>query len=318
MTRDSSLELHGEGIGLRDIQVSRLRGDAFAPRCAMLLCAVTVLYVLTALGPLSVAVAQYPPTIVGTGQSISEEVDGIISGKNRPIEVRKAGDAWSSLADVLTPFLVLAILLEVALTPLFNWRLFAERFEGRGIKTPVAFGVAFCLTIALGIDIVADIMTALYSRSDATGPAFTGNIVSKVVTAFVIAGGSDGVFRIFSRLGIRSPAERQLKADERRHEALEIVSIPKTNTLEEIASTLLGVGVSLSGVTFTVIDAWSDGTQINVRLEVDATPDAEITEAMVCQALLMRSGAESVGLQRQSFRIANFAHLESQWSAASV
>lgn len=112
------------------------------------------------------------------------------------------------IGNILLVFLVLATLFEVALTPLFNWTPFLARFEGKGVKTPIVTGLAFLVFWGYDLDIIRDLLVAMGARPGGTPPGFGGQIL----TALLIAGGSDGVFRIFSKLGIRNPTERKDKA----------------------------------------------------------------------------------------------------------
>jgi hypothetical protein len=108
---------------------------------------------------------------------------------------------------VLLVFLVLSVVFEVALTPIFNWRVFLARFEGKGVKTPVAVILAFIVFWGYGLDIISDLLVALNYKAERS---FGG----QVLTALLIAGGSDGVFRIFTKLNIRDPEARKEKAAE--------------------------------------------------------------------------------------------------------
>jgi hypothetical protein len=114
-----------------------------------------------------------------------------------------------AVGDVLVVFLVLSLVFESAMSVLFDWRLFLVRFEGKGVKTPIIVGTAFLVFWGYDLDIVYDLLVALgYDVSPTLG--------GQVLTALLIAGGSGGIFRIFSRLGIRSPKERERKAAEAR------------------------------------------------------------------------------------------------------
>ncbi len=112
----------------------------------------------------------------------------------------------AKVGEVLVVFLVLSVVFEVALTPIFNWRVFLARFDGKGIKTPLTILVAMIVFWSYELDIIRDLLVALgYTASLSFGGQF--------VTSLLIAGGSDGVFRIFTRLGIRNPQEREQKAE---------------------------------------------------------------------------------------------------------
>lgn len=127
-----------------------------------------------------------------------EAVEGALSGNRR------------ELAEVLFLFLVLSLVFESAMSVIFDWRVFIRHFEGRGVKTPLIVGVAFLVFWNYELDIVADILRALDVETTAK------SLPGQFLTALLIAGGSGGIFRIFSRLGIRSPEERDRKAREER------------------------------------------------------------------------------------------------------
>ncbi len=102
---------------------------------------------------------------------------------------------------VLLVFLVLSIVFESALTPVFNWRVFRNRFSGKGVKTPITVILAFVVFWGYGLDIVYDLL-------DALGYEATVTLGGQALTALLIAGGSSGIFNIYKRLGIRSPVPK--------------------------------------------------------------------------------------------------------------
>ena len=114
------------------------------------------------------------------------------------------------IVRVLVIFVVLSVVFEVALTPIFNWRIFLARFESRGFKTPITVILAFLVFWRYDLDIITDLLIVLRHLEPGTGSTLGG----QALTALLIAGGSDGVFRIFAKLGIRNPEARKLKAEE--------------------------------------------------------------------------------------------------------
>ncbi|MDU9050628.1 MAG: hypothetical protein Q3M30_17410 [Candidatus Electrothrix sp. Rat3] len=121
-------------------------------------------------------------------------------------------DGLNNVGEVLITILVLSIVFEVALTPIFNWRLFLQHAEGKGWKTPIIIGVALIVFWSYDLDIIRNLLVALGQKAELS---FGG----QVLTALLIAGGSDGVFRIFTKLNIRNPTERKEKAEQARAEA---------------------------------------------------------------------------------------------------
>jgi len=125
------------------------------------------------------------------------------------------------LYDVLFPYFVLAVVFEVALAPLFNWRIFLLHFEGKGYKTPITIALAYVTFSAANLDIFGELLTALghgYEPVvvDKISKPVTSTWWGQFLTAFLIAGGSSGINQIFSKLGIRTPKLNKQKAQESR------------------------------------------------------------------------------------------------------
>jgi hypothetical protein len=118
-------------------------------------------------------------------------------------------DTIAKLEPILVMFLVLSVVFETALTPIFNWTVFCKNFEGKGVKTPITVIAALVIFWGYDLDILNDILWAFGRSESQTATSFSGEFIS----ALLIAGGSDGIFRIFTRLGIRNPMEREKKAE---------------------------------------------------------------------------------------------------------
>ncbi len=99
---------------------------------------------------------------------------------------------------------VLAVVFEMALTPIFGWRLFRRNLNHKGFKVPITVVIAFLVFLNFKLDIFQELINALYyGGEEKFSPTFWG----QVITAFLIAGGNDAVWRIFVKLGIRKPPE---------------------------------------------------------------------------------------------------------------
>ena len=118
--------------------------------------------------------------------------------------------AWLELVQILVLFLLLSVVFEAAMTTVFNWRWFAKRFEGRGVKTPLTVVLAWIVVRSFDVDLVSRILNVVGDGEHAA------TLSGQVLTALLIAGGSDMVYRIFTRLGLRNSAERVAKAAEAR------------------------------------------------------------------------------------------------------
>jgi len=111
------------------------------------------------------------------------------------------------VAQVLFVFLVLSVVFEAAMTPVFNWRFFLAHFDKKGWKTPLTLILAIVVFRSYGLDIIERLLVALgYSASVTWG--------GQILTAFLIAGGSDGIFRIYKKLGIRDFEDREIRSQE--------------------------------------------------------------------------------------------------------
>jgi hypothetical protein len=129
-----------------------------------------------------------------------------------PAVVKNGPISMEEVMNILIVFLVLSIVFEVALTPIFNWRIFLIYFDERGFKTPITVGLAFLVFWGYKLDIITDLLNVLK-------PLVTNresNIGGKILTALLIAGGSSGIFQIFTKLGIRNPVETKEKGVEAR------------------------------------------------------------------------------------------------------
>lgn len=103
---------------------------------------------------------------------------------------------------VLVKLFVLAVILESALAIIFTWRPFIVTFDRRAVKPLVSVAVALLVTFWLRPD-------ALFTLAQSYNPKVTGDgnalALSRIVEAFVIAGGSNGVKNMLIALGVRAP-----------------------------------------------------------------------------------------------------------------
>ena len=127
-------------------------------------------------------------------------------------------------AYTLLLVLVLALLLETGLSTLFNWRIFLRYFEEKGLKVPIAVITAFLFVNQFDIDSIAEVLGAF------AGKTYNHGTLGKILTAFIIAGGSSAIFTLFEKLGIRNPLERRGVAKSMRDECRLKVRLFRTGT----------------------------------------------------------------------------------------
>jgi hypothetical protein len=114
--------------------------------------------------------------------------------KLKPEEVSAAGIA-------LLRLFLLAVVLERALSLLFNWRPFIATFDGGGIRTPIAFIAAMLVTHYFQ----PDALIRLFQAYGNPMPDPTGRFFARTLEAMVIAGGSSGVAQMMRQLGFQPP-----------------------------------------------------------------------------------------------------------------
>ncbi len=140
----------------------------------------------------------------GEARSTSQE-GGESQKKSNDNEVLKT----EGIVDVLIVFVVLSVVFEVALTPVFSWRIFLKHCYKKGYRTPIAVGLAFLVFWAYDLNIITQLLEVLNQpippKSDSFVTTWGTTWGGKALTALLIAGGSSGIFQIFTRLGLRNP-----------------------------------------------------------------------------------------------------------------
>ena len=130
---------------------------------------------------------------------------------------------WEHIADVLALLFVISVVFETALTPIFNWRVFARHCEGKGFKTPITIVAAVVLLWSYDIDIFRHIIEAFSSADpNASQAESVSNVLGRLMTGFLVAGGSGAIFNIFTKLGLRNPEQLAAKAAQAREQAQKV------------------------------------------------------------------------------------------------
>jgi hypothetical protein len=97
--------------------------------------------------------------------------------------------------------LVIAIILESAFAVIFNWQVFLEFFDGRGVRTVIMFIGGFIVATALHQDYVGSLLE-VYLRTG-IGDEKHSTWMTQVLTALVLAGGSASVNQLLVALNLR-------------------------------------------------------------------------------------------------------------------
>lgn len=90
-------------------------------------------------------------------------------------------------------------------------------------------GTALVVCFNYNLDILHQILDALDQSRPKQG-------IGKFITALLISGGSSAVFRVYSNLGIRNPAQRKQKAQEMRQAMVEVEDNASENDTTETQS----------------------------------------------------------------------------------
>ncbi len=132
-------------------------------------------------------------------------------------------DVWNASSGALLQLLAVVIVIESALAALFNWRVFRMAFNARALKTPVMFATGLLLVLATPYDPMRAILAAggVPLAPAGTWTASFQETLTRLLSAMIIAGGSQGIFQLLRKLGIRAPetasdeaAARALKSDQ--------------------------------------------------------------------------------------------------------
>lgn len=165
------------------------------------------------------AMAQVPKTEEAVTKAATDKAEAEkVAAAHNPLTLDNDQIYRKSLA-ALTMLFVIAVLLENALSVIFNWRVFLAYFSVRGVKTIIMIAISLLIVNAFGVDVMASLIAAYKSPPNApVDPASISGPISLFVTAMILAGGSSGVNKIMTALGFR---------DGRREE--DVVPRPPTN-----------------------------------------------------------------------------------------
>ena len=125
---------------------------------------------------------------------------------------------WEQIGEILVLLFVISVVFETALTPIFNWRVFARFCEGKGWKTPITVIAAVALLWNYDIDIFKHVIDAFAKEG---GTEAQSTFLGRLITGLLVAGGSGAIFNIFAKLGLRNPTQLAEKAKKAREDAEE-------------------------------------------------------------------------------------------------
>jgi hypothetical protein len=162
---------------------------------------VVLLLVAQLTGPATLLVAQAEQAAAN-----ADDPPPTDDGDMPPPPIKFTNESSARLGGILLLVLALSIAFELALTTIFNWRIFKEHLDKRGFKTPIAVGIALAAFWQYDIDIFRDIFNSLMM-----GNQVEGSFWGKVLSALLIAGGSSTVYELLTRFGLRVEDEDRKK-----------------------------------------------------------------------------------------------------------
>ncbi|MGO7919437.1 hypothetical protein ACC755_09750 [Rhizobium ruizarguesonis] len=148
---------------------------------------------------------------------------------------------YSASGKSLTILFVTAVILESAFAIIFNWRVFLAYFDTKGVKTILMIGVSLLVVWIFNLDVVASLVAAY--TLPATGAdqaalaaevAKTTGPISKLITAFVLAGGSSGIHNMMYALGFRSSRDTDVTPKPPQDEAWVSVRVKRVNAVAPV------------------------------------------------------------------------------------
>jgi hypothetical protein len=136
-----------------------------------------------------VILIQVTPVWAATGDASNEEIDKL-----------------AEVGNALLKYLVLAIIIESAMSTLFQWRWFQKASYRKGLKTPITVFVAFVvLSTYPTLDVLTDVLKVFGDKSLDVQDGGAKEWITRLLTALLLAGGSSSFVSLYQKLGLRSP-----------------------------------------------------------------------------------------------------------------
>lgn len=104
------------------------------------------------------------------------------------------------LMILLFNYFIIALIFETAMSVIFKWRFFLERWNNKGLKTVILVVVAYLLTVSLNLNIFKELLPILNNETIVTT---SNNNIEMFLTALFIAGGSGNIYELIKNTKIR-------------------------------------------------------------------------------------------------------------------
>jgi hypothetical protein len=123
-----------------------------------------------------------------------------------------ADSVTDRIGGILLQLLVILIVVEAALSALFQWRVYRIVFNSRSMKTPIMFALGLAIVLSTGYDPMELIFQAVGGVAPNQGPA--RDVLTAGLSALMISGGSSGIYELLKRLGVRTPDASALQVEQ--------------------------------------------------------------------------------------------------------
>lgn len=140
------------------------------------------------------------------------------------------GPNIQALGGHLLLLLAVVLVIESAMSALFQWRVYRDYFNSTALKTPIMAMTGLLLVVLTNYDPVERLLLTIPNLTlPRYAPFFTYPL-----SALIIAGGSAGIYALLKRLGIRSEPEPAETKDLKPFEAYLSIRFPDGSSPEPI------------------------------------------------------------------------------------
>lgn len=123
-------------------------------------------------------------------------------------------DSLERIGGTLLWLFVIAALVQTALTVIFSWRWYVLVFEGTGMKVVINLVIAAVIVFFGNLNAFDQIIEAVIQGSPDAENAPGFKLVGQILTALILAGGTESVHRLALILGLKAPEQVQTRQDE--------------------------------------------------------------------------------------------------------
>ena len=119
-------------------------------------------------------------------------------------EVGSLNQVFQSILTVMIIWVFLSIVLEEVFNTLFEWKIYRNHVDGKGLKFPIKMAILlFLVNTYPGMDIFHKLLKAM-------GLEGTSGAISYSITALLLSGGSSTAFKVLKRM---REAKKKLEED---------------------------------------------------------------------------------------------------------